>query len=457
MLSALEVPRVAMPPQPDAAELQRRLEFLQYHDALTFLPNHLLLRQKFEQAAAPAGGQALLAVELHDFKQVRDNIGRARGESLLLLAVARLQSCLRPHDILGHQGGCEFLALLPRSTSADAVQRACQALHLAFAEPFEMEGFVLTLSLSIGIALCPADGNSYDELERAAGIAVACAAEGGRGISLFCTGQMRRDTVQRMAMHAQLRNAVVNGELLLHYQPQVDIASGRIIGAEALLRWQRGGRHLELPANFIPLAERTGLIVAIGDWVLNEACRQARAWQDGGLPPLTVAVNLSALQFRSGNIVAAVAEALERSGLAPACLELELTESVLLHDSDGVNQSLQALKSMGVALSIDDFGTGYSNLSYLKSLAVDKLKIDRSFVRGVGDDPGNSAIVKAIVQLCHALQLSVVAEGVEHDRQLAVLAGYGCDEAQGYYFSRPLAAGQFAALLADSARYPIAL
>ncbi|GJI90793.1 putative bifunctional diguanylate cyclase/phosphodiesterase [Duganella hordei] len=429
----------------EVAELRRRLDFLLRHDALTLLPNRLQLRQRFERAAAPGAALTLMAVDLCDFKHMRDNLGHADGDALLLQAAHRLLACLQPDALLSHHGGGEFTILL--TGDAGDARQIGQALHAAFVEPFELDGLMLALSLSIGIALFPADGRTYDEVQKAAGIALAHAADGTRGGCTFCTGQMRDDTDHRMRLHGQLRNAIGRDELLLHYQPQLSVGSGRMIGMEALLRWQRTGGGMEYPGSFIPLAERSGMIVPIGEWVLNEACRQARAWQDQGHAPLTVAVNLSALQFRHGDIVATVAAALRRSGLAPAQLELELTESILLHDSDSVNRSLQALKTMGVALSIDDFGTGYSNLSYLKSLAVDKLKIDQSFVRGLGEDAGNSAIVKAIIQLGHTLQLSVIAEGVETGRQLEELVGLGCDAAQGYYFSKPLSAVQFGDLL----------
>ena len=447
MPAAISAPVSVSLPMPEVAALQRRLDFLLHHDALTCLPNRARMRQCFERAAVGGARLALMALDLLEFLPARDNIGHEAGEQLLLQAAERLQACLRGSDVLGHLGGSEFVILLADPASADAAQQVGAALQRAFAEPFLVDGLAITLPLCIGIGLFPDDGRAFDEVQRAARIAVAHAADNGRDHCIFCTAQMRRDTAQRLRLQAQLRGAVVNRELMLHYQPQIAIGSGRVVGVEALLRWRRPDGTLVYPGSFIPLAERSGLIVPMGVWVLNEACRQARAWEDSGLPALTVAVNLSALQFRFGNIVATVADALDRHGLPPSRLELELTESILLHDSESVNVSLQALKAMGVALSIDDFGTGYSNLSYLKSLAVDKLKIDQSFVRGLGEDAGNSAIVKAIVQLGHTLQLSVLAEGVESAQQLALLESFGCDEVQGYLFSKPMEAVQLAGLL----------
>ena len=448
MPAAVTAPVSVSLPLPEVAALRRRLDFLLHHDALTCLPNRARMRQCFELAALNGAELALMALDLLEFLPARDNIGHEAGEQLLLQAAERLQGCLHGADILGHLGGSEFLILLSDRASAAAAQQVAGALQRAFAEPFLVEGLAITLPICIGIGLFPADGNAFNEVQRAARIAVAHAADSGRDHCMFCTAQMRRDTAQRLRLQAQLRGAVANRELLLHYQPQIAIGSGRVVGVEALLRWRRPDGVLAYPGSFIPLAERSGLIVPMGAWVLNEACRQARVWEESGLPALTVAVNLSALQFRLGNIVATVADALERHNLPPARLELELTESILLHDSESVNASLQALKGMGVALSIDDFGTGYSNLSYLKSLAVDKLKIDQSFVRGLGEDAGNSAIVKAIVQLGHTLQLSVLAEGVESAQQLALLESFGCDAVQGYLFGKPMAPAGLAGLLA---------
>jgi EAL domain-containing protein (putative c-di-GMP-specific phosphodiesterase class I) len=270
--------------------------------------------------------------------------------------------------------------------------------------------------------------------------------DSGRDTYRFFAEKMNADAQEQMHLQGQLHNAIRNHEFLLHYQPQIEIESGRIVGAEALVRWQHPELGLIPPGKFIPLAERSGLVIPMGEWVLNEACRQAQQWRENG-QPLVVAVNLSALQFRRGNLLDTVSNALKLSGLPAEMLELELTESILLQDVDVAIKTLHSLKTMGVQLSIDDFGTGYSSLSYLKRLAVNKLKVDQSFVRDMAEDPDSAAIVRAIIQLGHTLQLSVIAEGVENNAQLAFLRNYGCDEVQGYFFSRPVPSAEFVKLL----------
>jgi EAL domain-containing protein (putative c-di-GMP-specific phosphodiesterase class I) len=302
---------------------------------------------------------------------------------------------------------------------------------------------VLTTSFSIGISMYPSDGGDFDTLLQNADTALYHAKDNGRDTYHFFANTMNFDVLARMQLHSNLRKAVRNQEFLLHYQPQIDLGTGRIIGAEALVRWQMPDEGLIAPGRFIPLAEESGLIVQIGEWVLNEACRQAKVWMDGGMAPLVVAVNLSAQQFKRGDIFQTVSRALEKSGLPASMLELELTESILLQETGEVMETLHRLKKLGVHLSIDDFGTGYSSLSYLKKLAVDKLKIDQSFVRDLAHDADDAAIVRAIVQLGHALQLSVIAEGVETEAQMAFLRNCNCDQVQGYLVSRPVPAHDF--------------
>jgi diguanylate cyclase (GGDEF)-like protein/PAS domain S-box-containing protein len=432
---------------------EEKLAFLAHHDTLTGLPNRLLLRDRFDIAVAQADRDrakvALLFLDLDNFKQINDSLGHGMGDQLLVALAQRLRGCIRESDTISRQGGDEFIILMGGLSEVDVVARVAQQLLDATAEPFELAGNTLITSVSIGISFYPDDAGDFDSLSKNADGALYHAKDSGRNAYSFFAAGMNVDALASMQLQSSLRKALKNEEFLLHYQPQLDIASGRIIGVEALVRWQPPGGALVPPGSFIPVAEQSGLIIALGEWVLIEACRQAAAWQAAGLPPIVVAVNLSALQFRRGNILDTVTAALARSGLPPRYLELELTESILLQDVDAAMKTLHSLKELGVQLSIDDFGTGYSSLSYLKRLAVDKLKIDQSFVRDLATDADDAAIVRAIVQLGHTLQLTVIAEGVETDRQLAFLSQYGCDEAQGYLFSRPLAAAAVEPLLRD--------
>jgi EAL domain-containing protein (putative c-di-GMP-specific phosphodiesterase class I) len=337
--------------------------------------------------------------------------------------------------------------LLPHLRDLAAISGIAQHIVDRFADPFEIESYSINTTFSIGVSLYPDDGREFDILLRNADTALYQAKDSGRDTYRFFSEKMNLDAQEQLHLQGQLRNAVKNREFILHYQPQIDIGSGRIVGTEALVRWQHPELGLIPPGKFIPLAERSGLVIPMGDWVLNEACRQAQAWRDKG-HSLVMAVNLSALQFKRGNLLETVAHALKRSGLPANMLELELTESILLQDVDVAIKTLRSLKEMGVKLSIDDFGTGYSSLSYLKRLAVNKLKIDQSFVRDLAEDSDSAAIVRAIIQLGHTLQLSVIAEGVETEAQLAFLRSNGCDEAQGYLYSRPVPAVEFVRLLA---------
>lgn len=429
-------------------EAEKKLAFLAYHDPLTGMPNRLLLRDRFEQATVLAKrdrtGAALLYLDLDNFKLINDSLGDVYGDKLLVHVATRLKACLRETDTISRQSGDEFIILLNNVADLGMVEIIAENIIEAFVEPFHIDGHALNTSTSIGISLLPGDGKSLDVLLKNADIALYHAKESGRNTFRFFSEEMNRDALQHMQLQGQLRNSLKNKELLLHYQPQVDIASGQIIGAEALLRWQHPELGLVAPAKFIPLAERSGLIIPIGEWVLNEACRQAKIWNASpALPPMVMAVNLSALQFKRGNLIETVINALERSGLPAGQLELELTESILLQDMDVVMKTLRRLKEIGVKLSIDDFGTGYSSLSYLKRLDVDKLKIDQSFVRDLIEDQDDASIVKAIIQLGHTLQLTTIAEGVETSAQLDILRSNGCDQFQGYLFSRALPAEAF--------------
>ena len=433
------------------AAAKEQVAFLANFDPLTHLPNRLLLRDRLEQAALAAAQDntqvAVLYLDIDNFKQINDSLGHETGDRMLVAVVERLWQCIPATDTLSRLSGDQFVILLSDIRDSAAAARVAHAIRDAFAEPLAVGSHSLGTSFSIGISLFPADGRDFDTLLKHADTAVRNAKEGGRNTYRFFTRSMNADILEQMRLTGRLLPAVRNGEFLLHYQPQVHIGSGRIIGVEALIRWQHPEEGLVPPSRFIPLAEQSGHIVQIGEWVLHEACRQARAWQTEGLAAVVVAVNLSAIQFKRGNILDMVTAALAGSGLPPQCLELELTESILLQDVAATMQTLQQLKALGIKLSIDDFGTGYSSLAYLKQLAVDKLKIDQSFVRDMLVDPDGASIVKAILQLGHSLQLDVIAEGVETPEQLAFLADAGCDEVQGYLFSRPLPADQAARLL----------
>lgn len=427
---------------------EKKLEFLAHYDPLTSLPNRTLLRDRFEQAAALAdreqSGVAMFFLDLDNFTHINDSLGHACGDTLLVSVANRLKKCIRKTDTLSRQSGDEFVILLSNINDVESIEEITQGIISAFTEPFNIDGYTLNITFSAGISVYPHDEKSFDSLLKQADTALYHAKQSGRNIYRFFSGQMNNDAVEYIQLQGQLHDAIKNKELQLHYQPQIDTNTGEIIGAEALLRWYHPEQGMIPPGKFIPSAERSGLIIPIGEWVLNEACHQAQQWRNTHhLPSLVVAVNLSALQFKRGNLVETVTQALEQSGLPAHHLELELTESILLHDVNDVRNTLLSLKKMGVRLSIDDFGTGYSSLSYLKQLAVDKLKIDQSFICDMVDDAGDAAIVKAVIQLGHALDLSVIAEGVEKDTQFALLKELGCDEIQGYLFSPSLPAKEF--------------
>lgn len=430
---------------------QQQIEFLAYHDALTGLPNRLLAKDHLEQAILAAGRTenlvALLFIDLDKFKTINDSLGHVVGDSLLKGVSLRLRECLRDTDTLSRQGGDEFLIVLNDMRDTDSVTLVAEKILARLAEPFEIDHHELAISLSIGIAIYPDDGKDFETLLKQSDTAMYQAKEAGRNTYRFHTEQMNIDAIEHLSMRNGLRRALELGEFELHYQPQISLASGAVIGAEALIRWNHPELGMVAPGRFISIAEDSGLIVPIGEWVLREACRQAVAWRQAGLPELLVAVNLSAVQFKRGDVGKSVAQALEDSGLDPAWLELELTESILIRDTEKILATVRQLKALGVKLSIDDFGTGYSSLSYLKRFNVDKLKIDQSFVRDMADDPNDAAIVSAIIQMAKSLNLTTIAEGVEDERQLALLRLQRCDEVQGYHFARPMPAQEFANFL----------
>ena len=443
----------------DRKRADEKIEFLAYHDTLTELPNRMLVQDRFHQAIAYAERShskvALLFLDLDNFKTINDSLGHLLGDGLIKIIAGRLVECMRDADTVSRQGGDEFLIILTSLEDADTIAPILVELMNRLSEPCVIEGHELTTSASIGISLYPDDGRDFDSLLKKADIAMYRAKDAGRNTYRFFDDQMNVETVEQLRLRSGLRRALAEDQLVLHYQPQIDIVTGNLIGAEALMRWHHPELGMIPPGRFIPIAEDSGLIIPIGEWALREACRQARAWQKAGMHSLTVAVNLSAIQFKRGDVEQSVVRALEESGLDPALLELELTESIIIQDTQTVLETVQRLKRLGVKLSIDDFGTGYSSLSYLKRFQVDKLKIDQSFVLDLANDEEDAAIVSAIIHMARSLGLTTIAEGVENEQALARLREFGCDEAQGYFFARPMPSEEFIAFRARQLTGPV--
>ena len=434
-------------------ELERQANY----DALTGLPNRSLLHDRLKQAVFAQRTLRAIAVvfmDLDHFKFVNDSLGHSTGDELLKAMAERLRSVLREGDTVARLGGDEFVLILNDQTNEEVIFRAMQRITAKLSEPIQIGGKELYVTASAGISLYPQDGPDVDTLLKNADAAMYRAKEHGRNNFQFYTAEMNQLVNERLQLEHSLRRALEKHEFLLHYQQRVDMRSGAVVGAEALVRWSHPEWGLVHPARFIPLTEETGLIVQLGEWVLHEACRQTRIWQDKGLEPGVVSVNLSALQFRREGLVRTLSRILADTGLEPSQLEMEITESMVMHNAEAAVATLQGLKSLGVALSVDDFGTGYSSLSYLKNLPLDALKIDRSFVRdiGTGAEADEGVIAQAVISLGHALHLKVIAEGVETDAQLRFLRRHKCDELQGFYFGEPLAPEAHARLLAIAKR-----
>lgn len=427
-------------------QAEARIRYLAEHDALTDLPNRTLLNTRLAEAIAHSVGEqaqmALLFLDLDHFKNINDSLGHELGDKLLQQVAERLGQMLDERDTISRPGGDEFAILLAHCGDAAMIGRIAQRLLDGVAQPFLVDGHELVLSASIGISVYPYDGADLGTLMKNADAALFTAKAAGRNNYQFFTAEMNARVFERLSLENSLRKALGRKELVLHYQPQVEVKSGRLVGFEALLRWRHPDMGLISPARFIPIAEETNLILPIGEWVLAEACFQLMAWQAQGLPATSVAVNLSAVQFRQRNLVDIVARVLAESGLPPERLELEITESLLMEDTERAIQVLHDLKALGVRLSLDDFGTGYSSLSYLKRFPLDKIKIDQSFVRDLTRDPGDAAIIQAIIAIASKLGMGVIAEGVETREQLDYLNRHDCPEVQGFLFSPAVAAAE---------------
>lgn len=432
-------------------ENERQLKHLAYYDGLTDLPNRMLfldrLRQSVVQAERGRHKMALLFIDLDRFKMVNDLFGHKAGDDLLVEASARLRDCVRASDTVARLSGDEFTIILPEVPDPQSAAQVAQKIIDRLAIPYHVDGQEVFITSSIGIALYPNSARSAEGLTKSADIAMYHAKSLGRNNYQFYRAAVNEGTAELFTLENSLRRALEREELEIDYQPQVDIETGRVSGMEALLRWRHPEKGLIMPSDFIPVAEETGLIVPIGEWVLRHACAQNVAWQKSGFPPMRMAVNISARQLRLHTLAEKVAEVLDETGLDADWLELELTETMMMRSTEDIIGILRQLKSIGVFLSIDDFGTGYSSLSYLKRFPVDTIKIDRSFIQGVDSDFDDAAISQAIIALAHSLRLKVIAEGVETEKQLLFLREHQCCDAQGYYFSRPMSARAITELL----------
>ncbi len=428
-----------------------QIHFLAHHDALTGLPNRVLLMDRIEQALLQAERNGtyvtVMFIDLDNFKLVNDSLGHSAGDTLLKTVAERMVECVRASDTVTRIGGDEFVILLPDQRNMSDAAAVLEKMRAAIAQPIAIEGQLFRVTSSIGLATYPSDGSDGETLLMNADTAMYQAKEKGRDNFQHYTAEMNISAQERRILQEGLRLAVERQEFALVYQPQFDLRTGQIVAVEALVRWHHPTLGIIPPAKFIPMAESTGLIVPLGDWVLREACRQNKAWQDAGNPPVTIGVNVSARQFRDGTWVRRVASILRSTGLEAKYLELELTESLLMQDVNQAVSTMKELQALGVKFSIDDFGTGYSSLSALKSFPVARLKIDQSFVRNLTTDPNDRNIATAMISLGQKLNMRVIAEGVETAEQFAFLADNKCDEIQGFHLSRPVEAEEIATML----------
>jgi len=437
-------------------ESQLQIEHLARHDPLTGLANRLLARDRFEQSLELSRrGKtkvALLFLDLDNFKTINDSLGHHAGDDLLCQVADRLQHVVRGGDTVCRQGGDEFLLSLGEINGRDDAASAALKVLERLSTPFIVSGQPVLMSCSLGVALAPDDGMEFDTLLKKADMAMYKAKDSGRNAWRCYDEEMNSSVNQHLRLAADMRPALEGKQFVLHYQPQIELVSGRLVAGEALIRWQHPELGLIMPETFIPIAEKTGLIIDVGAWVLHEACAQAMCWRREGFGGMRVSVNLSPVQFRRGDVDQMVSNALQDSGLPASALELELTESLFIDESVALTAVLQRLRERGVSLSIDDFGTGYSNLGYLQRFEVEILKIDQSFIRRLVDNPPDEAIVRAIVQMAHSLNLKVLAEGIENHQTLQRLVELGCDLGQGFLWAPGVPADQFEQLLLDQAR-----
>jgi diguanylate cyclase (GGDEF)-like protein/PAS domain S-box-containing protein len=435
----------------EARQMATQLSYMAQHDFLTDLPNRMLLNDRLKQAISLARRHghriAVLFLDLDRFKHINDSLGHVLGDQLLQAVAMRLKACVRRSDTVGRQGGDEFVLILSELDVPEHAAGSAAKLLAALNVPYHIGLHDLHVPGSIGVSIYPDDAADAETLINNADTAMYQAKENGRNTFQFFKQEMIVRAVERQFIEGSLRVALERKEFSLHYQPKIELCSGAIVGVEALLRWRHPERGFIPPAQFVAIAEDTGLILPIGRWVLREACRQSRAWLDAGLPPMPMAVNISAIEFRSEDFVESIRAVLKETRLDPQCLELELTESVLMKHAESTVSMLQALKSIGVQLAVDDFGTGYSSLSYLRQFPIDSLKMDQSFVHEISSKSDDAVIVSAVISMGNSLKKRVIAEGVETREQLDFLTAAGCEEAQGYYFSAPMEADEFATLL----------
>ena len=437
----------------DTKRAQEMIAFQSFHDSLTGLSNRALLMERLtlclEKARHSAKRLGVLFLDLDLFRAINDTFGHDVGDSIFREVARRLLQCVRDGDTVARVGGDEFIVLLPEIGRSEDATTVAKKLLEAVAEPFELDGRRLDLTTSIGVAVYPDDGQDPEALLRSADAAMSRAKERGRNNVQLSVPELTEESLRRLSLQAGLRQAIENDELVLHYQPVLSLATGRIVELEALVRWQHPRNGLIMPNDFIHVAEKAGMMVSLGEWVLARAAQQTKIWQEAGFPELRIAINLSPSQFHEKNLVTNVRRALADTKLSPDSLEIEITEGVAMEDAEVTVANLLALRELNVGVSIDDFGTGYSSLSYLKRFPVTTLKIDRSFVTDVVTNSADAGIVRAVVAMAHGLKLNVIAEGVETKEQFAHLRESGCDALQGYWFSRPLTVSGVEVLLAE--------